>query len=95
MKQTYLLNMRPKRLAKFYLLCPSDESCVLSFDILLIYYLSKVNLQEILKIVYLQSTRRVAVTYINSIHDSRLDAQDSGRYIDLTVRLVTHEEKRS
>jgi hypothetical protein len=51
MKQMYVLNMRPKLLAKLYRLYSSDETCVLSFDILLIYYLSKVNLQEILKIV--------------------------------------------
>jgi hypothetical protein len=40
---------------------PSHEICVLSFAILIIYYLPNVNLHEILKFKYLPATYNVAV----------------------------------
>jgi hypothetical protein len=37
-------------------LTPYDEICVVSFDILIIYYLSTLNLHEMLEFVYLETT---------------------------------------
>jgi hypothetical protein len=54
------------------LLKPSDEICVLSFNLLLIYYISNVNLHEFLKFEYLHVTYNLAVEYMNSKKVSRL-----------------------
>jgi hypothetical protein len=51
---------------------PSDEICVLSFDILHFYYLSNANMHGILKFEYLHATYSLAVKYMNSKHESRL-----------------------
>jgi hypothetical protein len=51
---------------------PIDEICIVSFNILIIYYLFIVNLHEILTFVYMQSTYSLAVKYINCKHDSSL-----------------------
>jgi hypothetical protein len=43
---------------------------VLSFELLLLYYISKDNLREALKFGYLQSTYILAVKYMNSKPES-------------------------
>jgi hypothetical protein len=52
---------------------PSDEIFILPFNILLIYELSNVNLNEFLKFEYLHVTYNLAVKYMNSKHVSRLE----------------------
>jgi hypothetical protein len=43
-----------------------------AIDILTTYYLSSVNMHEVLKFVNLHSIYSLAVKYINSMHNSRL-----------------------
>jgi hypothetical protein len=50
----------------------SDEICFLSFDILLIYYLSNVKVHEILKFEYFTATYSLAVKYIICKNHSHL-----------------------
>jgi hypothetical protein len=45
---------------------------VQSFDILTMYFLSTVNLHNVLKFVYLNSTYSLAVNYMNSKNNSLL-----------------------
>jgi hypothetical protein len=50
---------------------PSNEICVVSFDILLICSLSTINLHEVLEFVYLQTIYSLHVHYMDSKLDSR------------------------